>query len=527
MFQCSQCEKVYQRKTHLARHEATRKGISRLHCDNSKSLHANRYPAAYLQLSILQEIVFETVRVYVSRHRRQLLMTPREVTRRHSKLCAAKHNQPCPPAARPGRKRQSCELCFAAKAACDRNAPCSRCLSLGRSCTFEAPNTPPEHSIDCSPSGLSPSSAISISSLPKNDPSFSFLRHFTNPSIKQDRLAIAETAKCSMRRNLETLYSHLEDALIPTDPMAAFLGDMRIPEFSLQLPSTADDSLLQFPTDPFFPSKLSNEINELMGELVETSKSMIVGNTANHEPLDISDLASLFEVSHIYAFISAFFHSLHWHLPVVHFPTFDPGDVSKPLLLSIFLSGAAYTNSSDGTALSPWLFDVAEEYIFRKISNLSTTPSPDDPTGLVPMVQLIQAALIMEMFQFGRDDMQTRRRIRIIRHPCLVSTIRSLGMFQLKRSAAPAECDDWTWKKLVAEEVCIRYATLPVIPRVAPLTFDLGLHAGSFSPMDFSLSASKTTQRCQYSRWTATSHGMQSYGKPRTQLLSARLLRPD
>lgn len=238
--------------------------------------------------------------------------------------------------------------------------------------------------------------------------------------------------------------------------MTAFLGDSRIPEFPLQIPSTTDDYLLQFPTDPLFPSKLSNKINELMEELVETSTSMALGNADNHAPLNISDLASLFEVSHIYAFISAFFHSLHWHLPVVHFPTFDPGDVSKPLLLSIFLSGAAYTTPSDGTALSPWLFDVAEEYIFRKISNLSTIPSSEDPTGLVPMVQLIQAALIMEMFQFGRDDLQTRRRIRIIRHPCLVSTIRSLGMLQLKRTAVPEECDDWIWKKLVAEEVCIR-----------------------------------------------------------------------
>ncbi|KAJ6129474.1 hypothetical protein N7512_002254 [Penicillium capsulatum] len=339
------------------------------------------------------------------------------------------------------------------------NAPCSRCLSLGRSCTFEGPSTPSEPLGDHGPSSASPSPSIdTIPGLPKDDPPFGFLRHFTNPSVKKDRLAIGETAKCSMRRNLETLYSNLEDALIPTDPIMSLLGDMRMPDFPLQLPSTSDDYLLQFPPDPLFPSKLSSQINEIMEELVETSKSMVLDNMPNHEPLDIADLACLFEVSHIYAFISAFFHSLHWHLPIVHFPTFNPGDVSKPLLLAIFLSGAAYTTPSDVTTLSPWLFDVAEEYIFRKISNLPVTSSPEDPGDLIPMAQLIQAALIMEMFQFGRDDMQTRRRIRIIRHPCLVSTIRSLGMFQLKRTTAPKECDDWTWRKLVAEEVCIRIA---------------------------------------------------------------------
>ncbi|KAJ5650279.1 uncharacterized protein N7484_004002 [Penicillium longicatenatum] len=169
-------------------------------------------------------------------------------------------------------------------------------------------------------------------------------------------------------------------------------------------------------------------------------------------------LTTLFEISNISAFISAFFQSLHWHLPVIHFPTFDPGNISNPLLLAIFLSGATYTTPLDGATLSPWIFDVAEEYIFRKILNLTTTPSSKDPTHILPTVHLVQAALIMEMLQFGRDDMQTRRRIRIMRHPCLVSTIRSLGIFQLKRRTAPKVHDDRTWRILVAEEVCIRIA---------------------------------------------------------------------
>jgi hypothetical protein len=71
-------------------------------------------------------------------------------------------------------------------------------------------------------------------------------------------------------------------------------------------------------------------------------------------------------------------------------------------------------------------------------------------------VQLIQSALIIEMLQFGRDDMPTRRRIRIVRNPCLVSTIRSLGLFQLKRRTPPKTCDEQTWRTLVAEEACIR-----------------------------------------------------------------------
>lgn len=114
----------------------------------------------------------------------------------------------------------------------------------------------------------------------------------------------------------------------------------------------------------------------------------------------------------------------------------------------------------DATASSSsWIVDVAEEYIFRQVSHLSIVPSPMDPANLLPTVQTLQSALIIEMLQFARDDLNTRRRIRIVRHPCLVSTVRSLRIFQLKRSAIPVVCDETTWKNLVAEEMCLRYVT--------------------------------------------------------------------
>ncbi|OGE58237.1 hypothetical protein PENARI_c001G06308 [Penicillium arizonense] len=313
--------------------------------------------------------------------------------------------------------------------------------------------------------GPSSSSLVSLSpftnpprNIPRGGGPFTFLRHFANPSVHKDRLAIGETAKRSVRRNLETLNSHIEDALVPTDPLSAFGGDFQLPDFSYQFPLSTDDFFSQFPPEALFPSKLSNQLTEIMTELVGTSKSMCLGKPEGQPPLDFMELSTLLGVSNISASVSAFFHSLHWHLPVVHFPTFDPGNVSNSLLLSIFLSGATYTFPLDGGALPSSLFDVAEEYIFRNIANLAAVPSPKDSTHLLSTVQLIQSALIIEMLQFGRDDMQTRRRIRIVRHPCLVSTIRSLGIFQLKRRTAPKVCDEMTWKALVAEEVCIRIA---------------------------------------------------------------------
>lgn len=310
-------------------------------------------------------------------------------------------------------------------------------------------------------SGLS-SPSLSLSPItnthraPNGGAPFFFLRHFASPSVYKDRLAIGETAKCSARRNLDNLYSHIEDALVPADPLAAFAGDLQMSEFSTQFVSSTDYFLSEYPSDALFPSKLSNQLTQLMNELVETSKSMINGREDTQRPLDILELAAMLSVSNISTFISAFFQSLHWHLPIVHFPTFDPGNISNPLLLAISLAGAAYSLTMDGANFSPWILDVAEEYIFRKIANLSAASSPKDIGYLMPTVQLIQSALIMEMLQFGRDDMQTRRRIRIVRHPCLVSTLRSFGIFKMKRSTAPKVCGDRTWRMLVAEETCIR-----------------------------------------------------------------------
>ncbi|KAL4811238.1 hypothetical protein BDV18DRAFT_165411 [Aspergillus unguis] len=427
MFKCTHCDKTYHRKAHLQRHEVIHTGQAASSCPICKK-------------SFLKP----------------------EVARRHSKACAIKHNQQPAPAAKPGRKRQSCQQCFSTKRACDRESPCSRCCSLGLQCTFDSQQS---HS-SSSPSSLdtAPLSSIQPPGPPKDNSQFSFLRHFTDPRVENDRLAIGTTAECSVRRNLEALYSHLEDALVPLDSMTSWFGDFSDAMESFQFPPYADDYFTNFLSSGPIPTKLSKQLNELMMEIVETSKSMMLGDTENTQfLLDVTHLTSLFTVSNIAIFASVFFHSLHWHLPVVHFPTFDPGNVSNPLLLSVFLTGATYSKSIDGAALLPMLRDVAEEYIFRKVTLLSTesAQSNQDPKDQSATIQLIQAALIMEMLQFGQEKVETRRRIRVIRHPSLVSLMRCLGIFQLKRSIAPTTSngDDDSWKALVAEEACIRLAS--------------------------------------------------------------------
>ncbi|KAL4977541.1 hypothetical protein BDW66DRAFT_34596 [Aspergillus desertorum] len=258
MFQCPQCDKSYQRKAHLRRHEVTHTGQAATACPFCG----------------------------------KFFLKP-EVTRRHSKACAIKHNQQPAGAGKPGRKRQSCQQCLSSKRACDKGSPCSRCRLLGLQCTFESQQV----------LSSANSNSIDLSTLPpvhpprssKDSSLFPFLRHFTDPSRDKDRLAIGTTAECSVRRNLETLYSHIQDALIPLDSMAVWYGDLS-GSGSLFLPSSSSDDCIStnFLSSGPGATKLEGQLNELKMDVVETSKSMeLDGSGTMQLPLNSAQLAPL------------------------------------------------------------------------------------------------------------------------------------------------------------------------------------------------------------------------------------------
>lgn len=285
---------------------------------------------------------------------------------------------------------------------------------------------------------------------------FYFLLHFTDPSVKNDRLAISETAGCSMRRgNIGNAFS----SFLPSGGSMGFFIDDIVDPGLLSLADVDDD---YFRLDYEFMPKnvgLPGQLHAIAAELVETSRSMSLDTGNRQTILEITELDALFTLENLTTFITAFFHSLHWHMPVVHCPTFDPATVSNNLLLAIFLAGAVYTIPFNGTDLSlpPSLLSVAEEYIFRKVANLSTSTLPSDQPVKGYAIETVQAALILEMLQFSQGDPLIRRRIRIVRHPCLVSTIRSMGLFRYRRRQEPGVvCDEGRWRELAVEEVCIR-----------------------------------------------------------------------
>lgn len=265
-------------------------------------------------------------------------------------------------------------------------------------------------------------------------------------------------------------------------------------------------------TDSGASSRMISVLDGLMHGLSVTAQSMATSPSngsgiPDHHHLDrLQDpavLTALFTPPRLFAFISGFFNSLHWHLPIVHFPTFDPEAAAPELLLAMFVTGATYAEAAAGVGVEAavlpdgppgGLLDVAEEYIFRQLVAVAETEAEAETeaaggdlsaeagarhplsTQPSPAVQMTQAALVVEMLAFSQGDARARRRVRVARHPCIVSVVRALGLFQTRRPEIPVKMsgmpisvpgipgtqtdlktiDDATWRAVMAAEVRIR-----------------------------------------------------------------------
>lgn len=65
-----------------------------------------------------------------------LLLTTRDVLRRHLQRCGHKGDYQPLTQGKPGRKRKSCNACATARIFCDEELPCEACLQKGLNCSF-------------------------------------------------------------------------------------------------------------------------------------------------------------------------------------------------------------------------------------------------------------------------------------------------------------------------------------------------------------------------------------------------------
>lgn len=140
------------------------------------------------------------------------------------------------------------------------------------------------------------------------------------------------------------------------------------------------------------------------------------------EQADISHhLNFLFTPSKITKLVNLYFEFWHPHCPIIHQGSFSVETVPLPLLMSVTLMGAMYSQVDREVSTAKLLLDLAELYIhsmedltdefeIRQMLRLSASTSPDSIKLGPQAFQHLQAAYLMVVVQFWAGSMVSRKR---------------------------------------------------------------------------------------------------------------------
>ncbi|KAL3963606.1 hypothetical protein ACCO45_000610 [Purpureocillium lilacinum] len=209
-------------------------------------------------------------------------------------------------------------------------------------------------------------------------------------------------------------------------------------------------------TDAFIPALTSEgtaalEIfsKQIVRELNALHATLAVSEPSYNQPFDFDLAQSVFAPHILRTFISTFFRLSHNYVPVVHMPSFGSEDTSPLLVLGVSLCGAIRSPPRDDALSAKSFLRIAEEYIFLQLADVMAT----DPKPTRPVLETLQAALLIHQVHFLQNSVEARRRHRIRRLPALVSAVRRLGLLNKRHSASSRSA------QFLADETCIRTAT--------------------------------------------------------------------
>ncbi|EWG41702.1 hypothetical protein FVEG_03762 [Fusarium verticillioides 7600] len=170
--------------------------------------------------------------------------------------------------------------------------------------------------------------------------------------------------------------------------------------------------------------------------------------------LDQSCQRGFFTTSHFQHVLVFVFRRRHYHQDTIHWPTFDPERVSLHLLLAVVLTGTVYLrclNQSSPSYINTSLLELAEKYVYKELKDLSSQGV--SPVTSRHMLEICQAAVLMNTLEGSANHIESRRRIASKRIPTLVGVLRKAKMMSLKHEPGKS------WEDFVHRETCIRVAT--------------------------------------------------------------------
>ncbi|CAK7209705.1 hypothetical protein SCUCBS95973_000530 [Sporothrix curviconia] len=405
--------------------------------------------------------------------------------RRHAKTCPSRNGRPLPREAKRGRKVRSCDACSRIKVSCNSQTPCRRCTARKLTCTYGRICTDPSHQqyeqTQLGQERRPPEKAAAPSPFP-------FLLSCTDPRVNfvNDVLVPGEP-----ERDPATAFDG--DGVVNLDPIDVI--DPRLlfhsfmdPYFSMSLDNASMDSpcldvdmdlaALSAPilsTVPGLPSSedaLAPRVVVLEAELLELVARQPGSLTALY-----AAFRTFFANADFHRLIAVFFRRQQLLAKMIHWPTFDAGQVDASLLLAIALCGVAYLQSSAPNAVfgsdttaklitsAAAIQPLAEKYIFKRLKT-ECNENEHSPSAITAAeknaraLDICQAAYLVVLLQISVNDHDsaTRRRAMTKRQPALVDALRHLGMLSMRPSSSATADSADPWRTFVYHESCSRLA---------------------------------------------------------------------
>ncbi|TGO50934.1 hypothetical protein BOTNAR_0374g00040 [Botryotinia narcissicola] len=394
-----------------------------------------------------------------------------DTARRHVKRCSpdgvgssATEPSRTEPSRR-GKLPQACDVCAQRKLSCNTSLPCIRCVSSNVECTYQRrifPDPIPPNDLpleDPSPAGnVEADSDASRGKIP-----IQFLLSFTTPAEHEATTAIISASRDQLIEQAAS--THLLSSCTSEFNFGAYdalFWDQEdwTPDFVHYLNQEFHDDThrnRKSSTQGQASSVIEIRLAHMCQQLASTQRILLAENPDYHDDFEES-LAEIFTTTNFETFVQAYFLHLHQFYPIVHRPSFDCETACLPLLLAIFLFGSLCSAPSDSTLSARKVFDVAEEYIFNHPTmqqlhhSNSTCVSPEETIGV------LQAAFIIEVVQNGTNNVETRRRLRIKRHPWYIAALRSYELFQVSgiHSLDDSITGQSKWQSFYSQEIRTR-----------------------------------------------------------------------
>ncbi|KAF4454962.1 hypothetical protein F53441_2619 [Fusarium austroafricanum] len=201
------------------------------------------------------------------------------------------------------------------------------------------------------------------------------------------------------------------------------------------------------------PTTSVDILSARVATLSNTLHDMAINKPHLKQGFDQSCQRGFFTASHFQNVLIFFFRRRHYHKDTIHWPTFDPDKVAVHSLLAVVLTGTVYLeclDQSPSSYLTTSLLELSEKYIYKELKSLvdqNTTPVTSRH-----MLEICQAAVLMNTLEGSSNHIEARRRIASKRIPTLVATLRKSGMIGLKH------LPDESWETFIHRETCIRVA---------------------------------------------------------------------